>query len=954
MLRGRMLARRFTPLVLGALGGGIALAVACSEHLPDPLVNVPPPDAGPDALAPLEATPPPAVDPAKRKDEASSPIVFDAERGGVWTANGDVGSISYADVDARKLVQEVAVGKDVRSVALSPDARWIAAVDREGGGVTLIDAETRAARRTLAVGGHPRAAVWDAWDPRWLYVSVEDDDAIAVIDRSQGVLVRKVRVGRLPAGLAVSKARHELAVVHLIDARMTLLPLDGIGASDAAAPALAEIPIADEPANDDPKIPQGAPYAFESIAWSPDGVVAWVPHQLITGRQPFQFQSTIFPAISVLDVGARAEVANDPAAAPDAFAGRKNLFGGLDVIDETGNSSIVSQPCAVRLHPGGFVAYALACGSEDLVTFNATTGKAIDLLRELPGAHPAGIALDDTGTRAFVLADQSQTLVVLDLAGGSPLGHARVTGAPIALVKKDPLDPETREGLKLFFRANSRKGALPTTGNNWMSCAACHLDGFGATNRVFFDALKAKSRAADAQIGHVGLVDLFSTAPLPDDPSFNPHDVLVAFTDQAGLSPDRLGLRRDGAVDPAKPSPEARKMAARVARVIARDLPLGPSWFVFSPKDKPNPDYDGAWCGKCHQTEYDAWRKSAHAHAGEDPMVRYGVGVEQKARGPQYSRLCAGCHDPVSARLGDVTLGSGRGITCLGCHDVDRTIRAGGNADLGATTHDWTKDHKAWGLASLELLRKPDFCGGCHQQFVPAAGIAAITTLSEWQSSPYAGPQDGLTCLGCHAPKSQGQTAGVTMNIADHAMVGGNVWLASHFGDPTFPDAVRRNLKSAISLDVTRGLEGKIIATVTNRTVGHSFPTGVADIREPWLEVQALDAQKKVLARFGGPDSSGLIPASAARFGFDIARADGTVLLRHELSETARIPFERRIPALGSVDVTLPMPANPPAGTAEIDVVLFYRNVRTPYFRAALADPNETPPDVEMARAPLK
>jgi len=112
-----------------------------------------------------------------------------------------------------------------------------------------------------------------------------------------------------------------------------------------------------------------------------------------------------------------------------------------------------------------------------------------------------------------------------------------------------------------------------------------------------------------------------------------------------------------------------------------------------------------------------------------------------------------------------------------------------------------------------------------------------------------------------------------------------------------------------------------------------------------------------VLARFGGPDANGLIPSTAARFGFDIARADGTVLLLHELSETVRIPFERRVAAQGSVDVTMPIPANPPVGTSGARTSSCSTTTgtcETPYFRAALADPNQdSPPDVELARTRL-
>lgn len=383
-------------------------------------------------------------------------------------------------------------------------------------------------------------------------------------------------------------------------------------------------------------------------------------------------------------------------------------------------------------------------------------------------------------------------------------------------------------------------------------------------------------------------------------------------------------------------------MAQRVARVIARDLPLGPTWLL--PGGAPDTNYDGAWCGNCHEAEFQAWQKSAHAHAGEDPMMRFGAGVEVTARGPQYTRLCAGCHDPVSARLGDSSLKSGRGITCLGCHDVTRLLHAGGNGDLEATAHTWNTDHKARGLASLETLRKPEFCGGCHQQFVPATGLDALSTLEEWTGTTYAQPASGeatTTCVSCHMPASKG--------IADHGAVGGNVYLATKYGDAAFIDATTKKLKTAITLEPSRSF-GFVDITVRNQA-GHSFPTGVSDIREAWIELQAMDAGQKVLARFGGPSPGGLIAPSSLRFGMDIAKADGTVLFLHELSETTRIPFNRRVPGGGSMDVFLLAPTSLPAGTVELDAVLYYRNVRTPYFRAATGDSAATAPETEMARA---
>ena len=74
------------------------------------------------------------------------------------------------------------------------------------------------------------------------------------------------------------------------------------------------------------------------------------------------------------------------------------------------------------------------------------------------------------------------------------------------------------------------------------------------------------------------------------------------------------------------------------------------------------------------------------------------------------------------------------------------------------------------------------------------------------------------------------------------------------------------------------------------------------------------------------------------------------MLLEHELSKATRIPFARFVPPGGSVQVVLDAPATLPSGATELDAVLFYRNVRTPYFRAATGDPTATAPDVEVAR----
>jgi hypothetical protein len=321
-------------------------------------------------------------------------------------------------------------------------------------------------------------------------------------------------------------------------------------------------------------------------------------------------------------------------------------------------------------------------------------------------------------------------------------------------------------------------------------------------------------------------------------------------------------------------------------------------------------------------------------------MVNYCAGLEAQLQGPQYPRLCAGCHDPVGVRLGDTSLTSGRGITCLGCHDVTLAMGAGGNADLVASSHsDWTKDHKARALASLDTLRQPAFCGGCHRQFVPGTGLLALSTLDEFAAFPFAAVE---RCVDCHMrPDDSGHR--------DHRFPGGNVYLGQKIGDTQLQSAQKANLQGAMSLTPVP-VAGGVLVTVTNAVAGHAFPTGVTDIREPWVEVQALDKQKNVLAHFGGPDASGLLPATAARLGTDVADVNGNLLLKHELSVATRIPFDLRVPAGEAQALFVPLPDTMPNGTAEVDAVLNYHNVRTTYYRAATGDPNGAAPTVEMRR----
>jgi len=146
-----------------------------------------------------------------------------------------------------------------------------------------------------------------------------------------------------------------------------------------------------------------------------------------------------------------------------------------------------------------------------------------------------------------------------------------------------------------------------------------------------------------------------------------------------------------------------------------------------------------------------------------------------------------------------------------------------------------------------------------------------------------------------------------------------------------------------------------VSVTLTNHGSGHAFPTGVTDIVEAWVELDAVNASGTLIQSYGGPDATtGVLPSTAARLGIDIADSKGNVLYKHQLSQAFSVPFDRRVPPGGSLDVAVTGPTSLPTGATELDAVLYYRNIRTTYYQAATGSSTASVTPVEMARVKVQ
>jgi Cytochrome c554 and c-prime len=197
-------------------------------------------------------------------------------------------------------------------------------------------------------------------------------------------------------------------------------------------------------------------------------------------------------------------------------------------------------------------------------------------------------------------------------------------------------------------------------------------------------------------------------------------------------------------------------------------------------------------CGAsgCHREIYDEWSASAHRYAAMDPAFQKVQSVMGTQNGPESTRYCGGCHDPISLFSGaknifnkDLTnlAGYQEGVSCLSCHAIEKTDVKGNAAyvmsqparylfelDTGrvsrAVSYFLIRAYPAQHVASLQrkAFKSPEFCAACHKQFIDeqinkVGWVQLQNQYDNWRKSRWNHPGDPrrtVECRECHMPLS--------------------------------------------------------------------------------------------------------------------------------------------------------------------------------------------------------
>ena len=256
-----------------------------------------------------------------------------------------------------------------------------------------------------------------------------------------------------------------------------------------------------------------------------------------------------------------------------------------------------------------------------------------------------------------------------------------------------------------------------------------------------------------------------------------------------------------------------------------------------------------ASCGTsgCHEQIVEEWGPSAHRWASRSKFFQAIQHAMAGNNGPESTRYCAGCHDPIALFSGAKNLydedlsspGADEGVSCAACHSITRTdVR--GNADYTLSAPAPYLFEKGYGAAEgtpflarfliraapashresydRPLLKTPELCGACHKQFIDKEvnGVGWVQLQNQydnWRKSHWfvaagegadaaADPRKTVTCRECHMrltdsldpaagdPSDYNRSA-VDGKHRNHRFIGANQWMPRLHGLPGADEQVR-------------------------------------------------------------------------------------------------------------------------------------------------------------------
>ncbi len=463
------------------------------------------------------------------KPTSSSPIAINVTDRLIWTVNPNDNSVSVIRPDNNTRLAKIGVGAEPESLALTPDNQYAYVANAADNSVSVVRINdpawgtfSAAVETTLTTGAEPWNIVCTP-DGRRVFVANSAQDTLTVIDTVTRSILGHVDLRNSlandpdrtrhfqPRGLAVTADSSKLYVTRFL----SFTRAGGRQGDDLGKEGLVAVLDIDTRSTnlDDYRVARFVPLGAQITGFRFPGLstdTAAFPNQLqcvvIRGEAaylPNIAASPTGPLRFNLDTHAFVNVLAGVNSTTPFNRGALNLHLGATDPEPGKPRLFFANPWAIafttEIGPG--VGYAVSAASDLLVkitvaddgrpnfTVDGNTTRYIDLndpdnvatRGANAGKNPQGIAINSTGTRAYVANFVSRNVSVVDLTTDTVIAVVPTSDLPAS----GSAGETNLVGAEMFFSSRGNFDVIPGTNSlrnrlsseGWQACSSCHFKG---------------------------------------------------------------------------------------------------------------------------------------------------------------------------------------------------------------------------------------------------------------------------------------------------------------------------------------------------------------------------------------------------------------------------------------------------------------------------------------------
>jgi hypothetical protein len=249
-------------------------------------------------------------------------------------------------------------------------------------------------------------------------------------------------------------------------------------------------------------------------------------------------------------------------------------------------------------------------------------------------------------------------------------------------------------------------------------------------------------------------------------------------------------------------------------------------------------------CATCHAEHAEQFASAAHSRSSRSPVFEALLPRVEAMWGTAARARCVGCHSPQH--------GTDETVTCVSCHAAVGH-RGASDArlvvDLDAPiVGPWDDADSPHATRTSGLLQSSELCSTCHEVSGPGLFVEHTGTEHLDAVRATAAPE----CAACHLSRlDDGPVApgGIDRERHDHRFVGLDPrWGGTDAERAQSREDSRALLDDALELRVSREGEA-VVVELENVGASHAVPTGVAFLRDVWVDVELEHADGSIEVR---------------------------------------------------------------------------------------------------------